>query len=72
MQQVARGLLAAGLPPERVAALVVDAIRADRFWVLPHPEWKRFVRTRLEDVLQDRNPSPAAVAELTNPGMPSS
>jgi hypothetical protein len=51
---------------------VVDAIRADRFWVLPHPEWKRFVRTRLEDVLQDRNPSPAAVAELTNPGMPSS
>jgi NAD(P)-dependent dehydrogenase (short-subunit alcohol dehydrogenase family) len=72
MQQVARGLLAAGLPPERVAALVVDAIRADRFWVLPHPEWKRFVRTRLEDVLQDRNPSPAAVAELTNPGMQSS
>ena len=72
MEQVARGLLAAGLPPERVATLVVDAVRTERFWVLPHPDWKRFVRIRLEDVLEDRNPSPSAVEELTNPGAPSS
>jgi NAD(P)-dependent dehydrogenase (short-subunit alcohol dehydrogenase family) len=72
MEEVARGLLASGLAPERVAALVVDAIRANRFWVLPHPEWKAFVRTRLEDVLEDRNPSPSAVEGLMNPGMPGS
>ena len=72
MQQVARSLLAGGLPPERVAALVVDAVRTNRFWVLPHPEWKAFVRTRMEDVLGERNPSPAAVEALTNPGMPTS
>ncbi len=72
MEQMARGLLAAGLPPARVAALVVDAVRANRFWVLPHPEWKAFVRTRLDDVLEERNPSPSAVEGLTNPGAPSS
>src|SRR5204863_9581957 len=48
-----RALLASALPPERVAALVVDAIRAERFWVLPHPDWKPYVRTRTEDILED-------------------
>jgi NAD(P)-dependent dehydrogenase (short-subunit alcohol dehydrogenase family) len=72
MEQLARGLLAAGLPPERVAAVVVDAVRTDRFWVLPHPDWKQFVRMRLDDILEDRNPSAAAVEQLTNPGVPSS
>jgi NAD(P)-dependent dehydrogenase (short-subunit alcohol dehydrogenase family) len=28
-----------GLPPAAVADLVVDAVRTDRFWVFPHPEW---------------------------------
>jgi NAD(P)-dependent dehydrogenase (short-subunit alcohol dehydrogenase family) len=70
LEEVARGLLAAGLAPERVAALVVDAVRADRFYVLSHPEWKEFVRIRMEDILEDRNPSPSAVEELMNPGTP--
>jgi NAD(P)-dependent dehydrogenase (short-subunit alcohol dehydrogenase family) len=70
MSAVARGLLAAGLAPQRVAAMVVEAVRANRFWVLPHPQWKDYVRTRMEDVLAERNPSPTAVAGLTNPGMP--
>jgi hypothetical protein len=69
MEQVARGLLAAGLAPERVAALVVDAVRTRRFYVLPHPDWKAFVRMRMEDVLEERDPSPAAVEGLLpNPG----
>jgi NAD(P)-dependent dehydrogenase (short-subunit alcohol dehydrogenase family) len=72
MQAIARALLASGLPPERVAALVLDAVRTGRFWVLTNPEWKQFVRTRVEDVLEDRNPSPAAVEKLINPGMPQS
>jgi NAD(P)-dependent dehydrogenase (short-subunit alcohol dehydrogenase family) len=70
LEEMARGLLATGLAPERVAALVVEAVRADRFYVLPHPEWKQFVRTRMEDILEDRNPSPSAVEGLTNPGEP--
>jgi NAD(P)-dependent dehydrogenase (short-subunit alcohol dehydrogenase family) len=72
MRDAARASLAAGLPPERVATLVVDAVRTRRFWVLPHPDWKRYVRIRLEDVLEDRNPSAEAIEGLVNPGTPSS
>jgi NAD(P)-dependent dehydrogenase (short-subunit alcohol dehydrogenase family) len=70
LEEVARGLLAGGMPPAQVASIVVDAILANRFWILPHPEWKAMVRTRLEDVLEERNPSPTAVEALANPGMP--
>jgi NAD(P)-dependent dehydrogenase (short-subunit alcohol dehydrogenase family) len=70
MQRMARAMLAAGLAPERVAALVVEAVRANRFWVLPHPEWKAFVRQRMEDVLEERPPSRAAAEGLlANPGV---
>jgi NAD(P)-dependent dehydrogenase (short-subunit alcohol dehydrogenase family) len=72
LEEVARGLVAGGMPPERVASLVVDAIRAGRFWILPHPEWKPAVRTRLEDVLEERNPSPSGLEGLENPGTPKS
>lgn len=72
MEQLARGLLASGLAPDRVAAHVVDAVRTNRFWVLTHPEWKRYVRVRCEDILEDRAPTMAAVEGLTNPGTPSS
>ena len=71
-EDAARAVLAAALPPARVADAVVAAIRANRFWVLPHPDWKRFVRIRLEDVLEDRNPSPEAVEGLANAGAPTS
>ena len=71
-RDAAKARLAAGMPPDRVAACVVDAIRTNRFWVLSHPEWKEYVRIRLEDVLQDRNPSPEAIEGLVNPGTPSS
>jgi NAD(P)-dependent dehydrogenase (short-subunit alcohol dehydrogenase family) len=70
LEEVARGLVAAGTPPDYVASIVVEAIRAGRFWILPHPEWKVQVRTRLEDVLDDRNPSEGPLEVLQNPGMP--
>jgi NAD(P)-dependent dehydrogenase (short-subunit alcohol dehydrogenase family) len=72
MEGMVRGLLAGGLAPERVAALVVDAVRSERFWVLPHPEWKALVRTRMEDVLEERAPSASAIEGLANPSTPRS
>ena len=56
MEQAARQFLAAGLAPERVAELVVDAIRQERFYVLTHPELKGLVRSRMEDILDERAP----------------
>ena len=40
-----------------IAALVVDAIRREKFFIIPHPEWKEQIRTRMEDILEERNPS---------------
>jgi len=37
-----------GISPEQVAALIVEAIRDQRFWILPHPEYIDAVRARAE------------------------
>jgi NAD(P)-dependent dehydrogenase (short-subunit alcohol dehydrogenase family) len=41
-------LLARGMDPAEVAAMVVAAIRSDEFWILTHPEWKNVLAERLK------------------------
>jgi NAD(P)-dependent dehydrogenase (short-subunit alcohol dehydrogenase family) len=53
-----RQLVPAGMPPVQVADAVFEALRKDQFYILTHPEGKEAVRTRMEDILGDRNPSP--------------
>jgi NAD(P)-dependent dehydrogenase (short-subunit alcohol dehydrogenase family) len=55
-------LLASGLSPARVGELVLAAIREERFWILTHPEWKGAIRHRLENILEERDPTPATPA----------
>ena len=43
-------------PPE-VADKVFDAIRDEKFYILTHPELKDRIRRRMEDILQERNPT---------------
>ena len=57
MEQAFRALLATGQPPEEVAAAVVEAIRGERFYIIPHEETKAWVATRLNDIIGDRNPT---------------
>ena len=59
-----------GQPPALVAEHVFDAIRAERFYVFPNPEWKERIRSRMEDILAERNPTPVDVQALINRGMP--
>ena len=40
-----------------VAQYVLDAVRDDRFYIYSHPKALGSVQTRMEDVLQQRNPS---------------
>ena len=56
MEQLGRRLIAAGSPPSMVADVVFEAIRNDRFYIFPHPDWKEFIRTRLEAILAERDP----------------
>ena len=53
-----RQLIEDGMPPSELADHVFDAIRAERFYILPHPEFIPMVQTRMEDIVQERNPTP--------------
>jgi NAD(P)-dependent dehydrogenase (short-subunit alcohol dehydrogenase family) len=48
-----RTALAAGLPPEAVAAEVADAIRSGRFYIITHSETEARVRARFGRILND-------------------
>lgn len=53
-----KAVLEAGLPPERVAAMVVEAVKTQRFYILTHDDWQPMVRQRMDDILDGRTPSP--------------
>jgi NAD(P)-dependent dehydrogenase (short-subunit alcohol dehydrogenase family) len=46
-----------GMPPQQVANIVFGAIREERFYILTHPAWKSAIQIRMEDMLQERNPT---------------
>ena len=47
-----------GIPPSEVAAAVVDAIRADRFWILTHAESRIAPVARMRRAARQENPAP--------------
>lgn len=46
-----------GMSPRQVADCAFEAIREERFYALTHPGLKAQVQVRMEDILQDRNPT---------------
>jgi NAD(P)-dependent dehydrogenase (short-subunit alcohol dehydrogenase family) len=61
-----RRALDEGMPPAAVADLVVDAVRVNRFWVFPHPEFVDLAVRRFHTIADGLDPSmPEQV-----PGMP--
>lgn len=57
-REALRQAVQAGMPPVQVADAVFKALREDQFYILTHPELKKRVRTRMEDILQERSPFP--------------
>jgi hypothetical protein len=62
MEQAVRQLVATGTEPAEIADRVLNAIRDERFYILPHPEGKEQVRARMENILEERNPGAEVVA----------
>ena len=59
-EQVIRAAIAGGLDPAVVGNLVFEAIRDEKFYVLPHPELTQMrVRDRMEGILENRQPTAA-------------
>jgi len=57
-EQVIRAAIAGGLDPAIVGNLVFEAIRDEKFYILPHPELtKERVRDRMEGIIENRTPT---------------
>ena len=50
-------IVAMGISTEQVAADIVDAMRADRFWIFTHDMTKQALAARYEDIKAGRNPT---------------
>lgn len=57
LDQMMRKAVSNGMTPEEVADITFAAIQNRQFYILPDPEAKQAVQVRLEDILNDRNPS---------------
>jgi NAD(P)-dependent dehydrogenase (short-subunit alcohol dehydrogenase family) len=47
-----------GMPPAVVADRVADAVEAEKFWVLPHPDFVELAVKRWHDIAEGVNPTP--------------
>jgi NAD(P)-dependent dehydrogenase (short-subunit alcohol dehydrogenase family) len=56
MEQMMRGAIAGGIPPEEVAAQVLQAIVDQRFWILTHPKMKKAIEKRTRGIIDGTVP----------------
>jgi short-subunit dehydrogenase len=56
--EAARRECEAGMPPAELAYHVFQAIRAGKFYILPHEEFLPFVQARGEAIVRGQNPPP--------------
>jgi NAD(P)-dependent dehydrogenase (short-subunit alcohol dehydrogenase family) len=60
-RQLLQSVIDNGMPPEQLAAIVLDAMRAERFWILPHddaePFWRGFVDGRAQALIDRADPT---------------
>jgi NAD(P)-dependent dehydrogenase (short-subunit alcohol dehydrogenase family) len=57
LERVRKAIENEGMPPAEIADHVVAAIRANKFYIFPHPGSKEGVRARMEGILEERNPT---------------
>lgn len=56
-EQLRHAVQSGRISAEQIANLVFDAIRADKFYILPHQKIKPAIETRMQDILQEREPT---------------
>lgn len=56
VQELVRAAVARGMAPAEVAEQVFAAVRDETFYILTHPELRKLVQHRFDDVLQNRTP----------------
>lgn len=62
-----RRVIDEGMPPAAIADLIADAVEAQRFWVLPHPDFVELAVQRWHNIDDGVNPR----IDVEMPGLPS-
>jgi NAD(P)-dependent dehydrogenase (short-subunit alcohol dehydrogenase family) len=58
-ESMVKPLIEGGKDPDEVAAMVVEAVKTRRSWVLTHEDWQGSITERAERIVSGNNPSPA-------------
>jgi short-subunit dehydrogenase len=56
-EQVRQATQAGRLSAADIARITLDAVKENRFYILPHPKIKAAIETRMRDILDERNPT---------------
>jgi NAD(P)-dependent dehydrogenase (short-subunit alcohol dehydrogenase family) len=64
VRQMLKTLVEEGMEPFEIADAVLNSIKADQFYVLPHPAWDDFIRKRVECILARKEPAVMDVQEI--------
>jgi NAD(P)-dependent dehydrogenase (short-subunit alcohol dehydrogenase family) len=65
-EQLRHAVQSGRISAEQVAELVLEAIKAEKFYILPHQKIKPAIETRMQDILQERHPT-NTLNRKTNP-----
>lgn len=57
LDQMMRSAVSNGMTPEEVADITFDAVQKRQFYILPDPETKQAAQLRMEDIVNERNPT---------------
>lgn len=63
MEETLAAGIPSGMPPADLAEKAFEAIRADRFWILTHPEFRPVFEHRFHTMMEGRNPDMQAFPE---------
>lgn len=56
-ERIIRRAIERGITPAQAADCLFTALREDKFYIYTHPDAKPLIQTRMEDLLQERNPT---------------
>ena len=56
MRDMIAGVIASGLDPDDVGRMVAEAVKARRFYILTHPDWKPMISGRVERIVAEEDP----------------
>jgi len=63
MQHRIQQVFREGMTPLHVADILFETIREEQFYILTHPELKFAVKSRMDDILQERNPTQSRASQ---------